>query len=202
MKNLYKSKLLFWTLLSLPAIPLAIDLVEEQRYYGEIMYRSGIWSCGFLVVGLMVTPLRTLLTNISEYRQAQARQAIFVMIRNRRYLGVAAMGYAMLHTAFYLRKLGDLETVVSDVTRFEIVTGWIALVVLLLLGLTSNDYSVQKMARRWKSLHKWVYVGAIAVFVHWFLFDYRYREIYYWFVPLLSLQLYRLYWWRHKSKVR
>ena len=48
-------------------------------------------------------------------------------------------------------------------------TGWLALVVMLVLAATSNDASVRRLGRRWPLLHRTVYAAAALSFVHWIL---------------------------------
>lgn len=48
---------------------------------------------------------------------------------NRRYLGVAAFGYALLHTVFYLIETASLTTVVNELPRLYNWTGWIAFLI-------------------------------------------------------------------------
>lgn len=48
-------------------------------------------------------------------------------------------------------------------------TGWIAMFIFVALAVTSNNASVRALGKRWKSLHKLVYVAAILTFLHWIL---------------------------------
>ena len=41
--------------------------------------------------------------------------------------------------------------------------------VFIALAVTSNDASVRAMGRKWRSLHKTVYVAAILTYLHWVL---------------------------------
>ncbi|MFK8033904.1 MAG: ferric reductase-like transmembrane domain-containing protein [Hyphomicrobiales bacterium] len=72
------------------------------------------------------------------------------MKKNRRYLGVAAFGYGLLHTIFYLIDKSSLTTVVGELQRLYIWTGWIAFLIFVPLAMTSMYYFVRKMGLWWK----------------------------------------------------
>jgi hypothetical protein len=80
--------------------------------------------------------------------------------RNRRYLGVAAFGYAVLHTIFYRLDKASLTTVIDELPRLYIWTGWIAFLIFVPLAMTSMGYFVRKMGTWWKWLQRWTY-GAL-----------------------------------------
>lgn len=77
------------------------------------------------------------------------------LLRNRRYLGIASFCYALLHTLFYVLDAGSLSKMVSQLTRLDIWTGWLGLLIMVPLTLTSNDAAVRKLGRRWKTLLRW-----------------------------------------------
>jgi sulfoxide reductase heme-binding subunit YedZ len=81
-------------------------------------------------------------------------------------LGVASFGYALLHTLFYMLDAGSLSEMVSQLTQLDIWTGWLALLIMAPLALTSNDAAVRKLGRRWKTLQRWAYAAAILGLLH------------------------------------
>ena len=190
MLSVLNNKYLFWTLLAIPAIPLLKDFIYDERYYAELMYESGFWSSLFLVISLAITPLRLLLKKYGPMKNLP-RVFSWLIIR-RRYLGVAAFAYALIHTAFYIRKIADLESILLDVKHIDLLLGWIALIIFLILAVTSNNYSVKVLGKRWKTLHRWVYLSAILTFTHWLMFDFFYKTIFVLFIPLLLIQIYRI----------
>ncbi|HSC83549.1 MAG TPA: ferric reductase-like transmembrane domain-containing protein, partial [Pseudomonas sp.] len=79
----------------------------------------------------------------------------------RRQLGLWCFSYVVLHIVGYLAFILGLrfERLLADLSeRPYIIVGALAFVALLLLALTSNHYSVRKLGRRWRQLHKLVYV--------------------------------------------
>jgi sulfoxide reductase heme-binding subunit YedZ len=69
----------------------------------------------------------------------------------------------------YLWKLASVAKILEEGAQPEMWTGWIALVIFLALAITSNKASTRKLGRRWKSLHRLVYLAAVLTFVHWLL---------------------------------
>ena len=156
-RKLLTSKALVWLVLTAPFLYLCYGFLREQIYYGEMLHASGELSVRLLMLTLAVTPLRVLLP--------KARWARW-LAKQRRYFGVASFMYAALHTLVYLDKQ-DLASIIEDSLMFEIWTGWLALLIFLLLAVSSNDRAVAWLKRRWKALHRLVYIAAALTFIHW-----------------------------------
>jgi len=154
------STLLAWVALGLPGIYLLLSYVFGYTGYGEFIHSSGQWSVGLLLLALSVSPLRRLF--------ADARWPI-ALSRQRRAIGVTSFGYALLHTLVYLEYKWGSQLILTEALRPGLASGWAAFALMLLLALTSNNYSVAKLGRRWKPLHRWVYIGAALTFAHWLL---------------------------------
>jgi methionine sulfoxide reductase heme-binding subunit len=123
--------------------------------------------------------------------------------KSRRYFGVAAFAYAALHAVFYLADKASLDTVIAELPRLYIWTGWLAFAIFIPLAVTSADWAMRKMGPRWKSLQRWTYAAAVLTLLHW-------ASLHDWgnplgalvhFAPLAALETYRLwYWWnRHRN---
>lgn len=147
-------------MLGLPFVFTVLGFTQGQLFYGEVLHLSGEMAARLLIVALLATPLMLMFPGRSFPRW---------MMRNRRYFGVASFAYAALHTLVYLNKLRSWSAVVDAAKLAEIWTGWIALLIFLLLAATSNNYSVRWLKSGWKKLHRWVYVAAALLFVHWLL---------------------------------
>ena len=192
LKNLANCRWCFWVLISVPAIPLIADFYLDQRYYAELMYKSGVLSTQFLVICMIITPLRKLVSVIGLFNYDVTRTIFRWLLIQRRYLGVAAFGYGLIHTLFYIRQLADLDQILAEFLQYELFIGWVAMIIFLLLTVTANNYSLRALGKTWKSLHRWTYPAALLVFLHWYWFDFRYDQIFIWFIPLLLLQLIRM----------
>ena len=151
-----------------------------------LLHPTGETSARLLIISMMATPLMMLL---------KGRWGSRWLVRNRRYLGVAAFAYAALHTMFYLMS-EPLARVLAEATDLEIWTGWVAFAVFIPLASTSFDYAVRRMGTAWKSLQRWVYAAAVLTLIHWAsLHGWRSPEAaIVHFAPLAALTLYRVWW--------
>jgi sulfoxide reductase heme-binding subunit YedZ len=189
-RNILNSPYFFWALLALPSVPLSIGFIRGTMPYGELMHVSGEFSARFMIIALMVTPLMVMFPANRWPRWLLAR---------RRYLGVAAFGYAGLHTLAYLVEIGVLSASISEIAKLGIWTGWIAFVVFVPLALTSNDAAVRGMGRSWKTLQRLVYVAALFTLAHWMFIHNSFAGALVHFAPLALLEVYRV--WKRATPV-
>ncbi len=127
----------------------ATDLVRE----------SGDWAMRILILSLAVTPLRYV---------ARFNRVILV----RRMVGLAALFYTLAHVALWCVDLRFdwLKIVMELVLRLFLTVGLAATVILVALGVTSNDLSIRKLgAARWNKLHGLVYAATFLSLVHYFM---------------------------------
>ena len=117
---------------------------------------TGEWTLRFLLLTLAITPFRQI------FRMAE-------IARLRRMIGLFTFFYASIHflswMAFILgfRWLAIAEELVE---RPYITVGFLAYVILFLLGITSTNSMVRKLGKNWKRLHKSVYAASILAIVH------------------------------------
>lgn len=124
----------------------------------EFEHILGLWALRFLILTLLVTPLRDLFRlNFLAYRRA---------------LGLLAFYYVAMHFATYVildRGLNWPE-IVKDVTqRWFIIIGFAAFILMIPLALTSNQWSIRKLKNKWQSLHRLVYLIALAGSLHFLM---------------------------------
>ena len=134
--------------------------LDGAIFYGEYLHWTGLQATHLLFIALLATPLRRLFTT--------ARWTQW-LVRYRRDVGVAVFAYAAAHTCAYLLREADPAQIIADAMTAGILTGWLALLIFLPLALTSNDYSVRRLRRRWRTLHRLVYAGALLTLAHWVL---------------------------------
>ncbi|MHB0850317.1 protein-methionine-sulfoxide reductase heme-binding subunit MsrQ [Stutzerimonas nitrititolerans] len=87
----------------------------------------------------------------------------------RRQLGLWAFAYAVLHLSAYLYFLLGLDFSsfgAELVERPYITVGAVALMGLLALAATSTRWSMRKLGKRWKRLHRLVYPVLLIVLLH------------------------------------
>lgn len=118
----------------------------------------GLWALRFLILTLLVTPIRDL-TGVS-------------LLRYRRALGLLAFYYVTMHFTVYmvLDQALNLSVVLADIIKRPFITiGMISFALLLPLAITSNNYSIRKLGRRWVTLHKLVYVAIAGGAIHFLM---------------------------------
>jgi len=128
----------------------------------EYITRStGWWILSFLMLTLLVTPLRRL-TGWNW------------LLRLRRMLGLYAFFYVCLHFSIYiwLDQFFDLHDIIKDIAKRPFITiGFAGFVLLIPLAVTSTNAMVRRLgSKRWQALHRLVYVIAILGVIHfWWL---------------------------------
>ena len=182
-------KQLFWMLLSIPAIAMVVQLASGTDA-ADLLHSSGETSARLLIVALLLTPLRLLLPDV---------RWLSWLRQQRRSIGVAAFAYAALHTIFYLADMGSLKYVLDELTALGIWTGWLAFLIFIPLALTSNNTAVRRLAGSWATLHRLVYAAALLTLVHWIYVHNNYVPAWVHFIPLILLEIYRVYAERKKT---
>ncbi|MBS8262272.1 iron reductase [Roseibium polysiphoniae] len=183
LKSLLNSPYSFWALLALPSIAM-INGALSGGDLELLLHPTGEFGARFMIIAMMLTPLRILFSK---------SDLVLWLMRRRRYLGVAAFGYAALHTLYYVIDLGSLSAVMTDMVEFGIWTGWVAFIIFVPLALTSNDASVRLLRRSWKTLQRFVYPAAVATLLHWIFVHSNFGPALVHFVPLAGLEIYRIW---------
>jgi sulfoxide reductase heme-binding subunit YedZ len=164
------------------------DLTANPGDY--ITDQTGTWILGTLFASLTITPLRRL-TGWNE------------LVKLRRMLGLFAFFYATLHLLTWIVFVHyfDVSFMVEDVFKRPFITvGMTVFVILSLLAITSNRFSIRKLGRRWQSLHRLVYVAAIGGVIHfWWLVKADITEPRRWAVALTLLLGIRA-WWAYRRR--
>jgi sulfoxide reductase heme-binding subunit YedZ len=91
-------------------------------------------------------------------------------LKARRTLGLYAFLYAALHFLIFvgLDYTFNLSLIWSGITEKRFVlAGLAAFILLSLLALTSFTWWQKRMGKRWKQLHRLVYLAGILVIVHY-----------------------------------
>lgn len=193
MKELLRSRYFTWLLLALPSLMMLKDYAAGSVTAHQLLHPSGEFSARAMILALYCTPLLVL---FPKNRLVQS------LMKRRRYIGVAAFGYAALHTAFYLIDKASLSEVVKEITLLSIWTGWIAFLIFVPLAATSNNWSVKRLGRTWKQLQRWVYAAAVLTTAHWLFLEYEFGPVLFHFAPLALLEAVRVWKRRGPQKAR
>lgn len=156
-----------------------------------ITRESGIWALRFLLITLAVTPLR----RISGWHG---------VVRYRRMLGLFAFFYASLHLLIYLWLEQSFfwgEILLDIQERPFITVGFVTFLILLLLTITSPKAAVRWMGgRRWRRLHRLVYLAAAGGVIHyWWLVKVDVRNPTFYALFLGGLLLLRLFFLKGRA---
>lgn len=131
----------------------------EPMPVSQALHQCGLWAIRLLMVSLAVTPLRRL------FHWPQ-------LVPARRMIGVAAFAYAAAHFTLYAADQSfALGTVASEIAlRFYLTIGFVALLGLAALAATSTDGMLRRLGgRRWRRLHRLVYLIGLLGTIHYFL---------------------------------
>ncbi len=119
---------------------------------------TGRWTLRLLLATLAITPLRRL-------------PGLSPLILLRRMLGLITFFYGALHGLHYFWRDAqwNLEVIAEDLTfRRFFIAGGVALLLMTPLAATSFDAAVRWMGgRRWRILHRLIYLSAVAAIVHY-----------------------------------
>ncbi len=124
----------------------------------EVIHGTGDWAIRTLLISLAITPAARVL----DWPR---------LLLVRRIVGLTALAYAAAHLTLYVvDQKYRLGVVVSEIAlRFYLTIGFVVLLGLGLLGATSTDSWVQRLGRRWKVLHRSIYLLGTLALLHYFI---------------------------------
>ena len=128
----------WWIVLTLPGTYWTFGYWRGTTFYGEYLHATGELGAALLIATLAVTPLRLIFPGTALAGWLLAR---------RRQLGVVTFVYSVLHTGAYVVRQ-PVERVVEEAAEIAMWTGWLALVLMLPLAVTSNDVS-ERLDEAW-----------------------------------------------------
>lgn len=138
----------FWLLYQGLTGGLGVDPVKVMEH------SLGEAGLQLLILGLVVTPLRKF-TGIT-------------LLKFRRSIGLLAFFYIFLHLLVWLvLDVQILSQIWADILKRPYITiGMAGFVLMLPLAVTSNNWSVRRLGRRWNRLHKLTYGVALLGGLH------------------------------------
>lgn len=145
-----------------PLAWLAVGLARGQLGFNpirEATLRTGRYALALLVISLACTPVLWL----TRWRQARTV---------RKWAGLYGTFYAALHLLIFVGwDYGfQFELIWLDVREKQFIwAGLLALLILIPLAITSTQGAMRRMGRRWKRLHRLVYVADLLAVTHFLL---------------------------------
>ena len=143
---------LVWRAFGIAGTDLGANPVEK------IQDTLGQWGLRMLLITLAVTPLR-------DWFNAAW------LIQLRRMLGVFAFFYVLMHFLTWLILDQDLywAGILPDIARRPFITiGFLALLMLIPLAVTSTNGMMRRLGRRWKTLHRLIYLIVLLGIWHYY----------------------------------
>jgi sulfoxide reductase heme-binding subunit YedZ len=123
----------------------------------EITYRTGKSALIMLLLSLACTPINTVFG---------LKQVLLL----RRPLGLYAFAYAALHLGIFVYLDYGLDPELireAIVEKRYVLVGFTAFLLLTPLAITSTKSSMRRLGKRWKQLHRLVYLAAPLVILHY-----------------------------------
>ena len=160
----------------------------------EIQDRLGNWGLRFIMIALAVTPLRRI-TGRPE------------LLRFRRMLGLFAFFYILAHfLAWLILDQGIYwSAIVEDITDRPFITiGFLALLILTAMAVTSTNGMRRRLGRRWQQIHYGAYAaGILGVWHYWWQVKKDFRDpLIYAVILAVLLGLRALYYYRRSARTR
>ena len=118
----------------------------------------GQWGLRFLLITLAVTPLR-------DWFNAPW------LVQLRRMLGLYAFFYVLMHflTWLFLDQGLYWSIILEDIAKRPFITiGFAALLLLIPLAVTSTNGMMRRLGKRWKTLHRLIYLIALLGVWHYY----------------------------------
>ncbi len=124
-----------------------------------ISFATGSTTLNLLTISLAITPVRRLIKPLSWIGPW------------RKLIGLFAFFYACVHLLAYVALYAgfNVQAMINDIAKRRFITmGVLAWLLLVPLALTSTNWSIRKLGgKRWKRLHKLVYVAAVCGVIHY-----------------------------------
>lgn len=120
----------------------------------------GLVATFFLYITLLISPL---------YKVFPSLPGKVIAIKARKALGISAFYFGLLHGGFaFFKLLGGFEGLgfVSTTFLYALILSFLALIILLILSITSLEYCIKILGTRWKIIHRLAYVAGVLILVH------------------------------------
>lgn len=126
----------------------------------RVTHTTGWWTLAFLMITLAISPMRRFTGQ-------------YWLVQYRRMLGLFAFFYGTLHLLTYVwaDQFFDFEAILRDIgKRPFILMGMLSFVAMVPLAITSTKGWIQRLGKKWQTLHRLIYVSALAGVIHfWWL---------------------------------
>ena len=157
----YSVLMALWAVLMLPFVWLLALSSQPETDLDAMVAATGNWAMAGLVVAVVMTPLA------GVWRPLASRLWL------RRAVGLAAFGGSIVHLAIYWLAMrsfaepgGEWVLIADEALSPGILTGWLALLLLLPPALASNDAAMRRLRTIWKPVQRLAWLAAALALVH------------------------------------
>lgn len=147
--------LALWAVLMAPLMALWWQAYSPDADLDALVASSGNWAMAWLALAVVLTPL------------AKLWRALAGLLWLRRGVGLAAFAASVVHLALYLLVMRDYASpggvgalVWAEAFTPGILTGWAALLLMLLPALASSDAAMRTLRRAWKPVQRLAWPAA------------------------------------------
>lgn len=180
----------FYILLSSALLAGAVFFYVKQNIQGaesqtiKLTQTYGLITITYLYLTLLASPLTRFFSFLPL-----SKQYIFA----RRAIGVSVFIFAMLHSYFaFFGELGGFEGIkfLGSNYLIAITLSTVSLIIITLLTLTASDWAIAKLSyKKWKYLHRFVYLSAFLTTIHALMLGSSFTDFLTWIPQVFSLAL-------------
>ena len=174
-RTILNNWLTIWAMLALPGALMVLGWLRGSAGLGDLLQPSGETSARLMIMAMSIAPLIALLGKRGWLRWMLAR---------RRWFGVAAFGYAVLHLVLYVIDMGTLTDILAEIGAPGIWTAWAAMALLTIVAVASNNAAMRRLRTAWKPVQRLAYPAALLTLAHWILVHNNVAAALVHFVPL------------------
>lgn len=159
-----KRRMILWAMWAALMVPFAVLAAQSLQPGGDpdaMVAASGNWATAWLMLAVILTPL------------ARAVPALRAGLWLRRAVGLAAFAGSAAHLGYYWLAMrgfaepgGEWALMAAEAFAPGIVTGWLALILLLVPALASNDAAMRRLRGAWKPLQRLAWPAAALALLH------------------------------------
>lgn len=139
----------------------------------RLIHASGTYALVFLLLSLLITPLRRWITQLSQRIHSRYGKRLSDwnwVVRLRRMIGLYAAFYASVHLGIYLHfdLYWDWSLFWQEcIEQPYLLIGLVAFIGLIPLVVTSNNFMMKRLGKKWRQLHRLVYLITVLVILHY-----------------------------------
>lgn len=191
LRTILNNRFFLWIILAIPAIGLLNAYYIGAMDAMTLLHPTGEFSVRLMVIAMLIGPLVDIF----------GRKKWLVWLQNRRrYFGVAAFGYALIHLIFYIVDMGTIADILAEADVPGIWTGYVSFILMMIAAIISNDRSMRWLKLAWKKIQQLAYPAALLAAAHWVLLEWEYMPAIVHFGPLLLANIVRIFMLNGKRK--